>query len=90
MDDAISDCFFRYLWNALPSEGEEEDKLRQYNPWIEFLRSTAEKIFLDILNSRLDSSEAEFLRAADAELFFYGASNKYLPLFETSSGGEQP
>ncbi len=89
MDDTISDCFFRYLWNALPSEGEEEDKLRQYNPWIEFLRSAAEKIFLDILNSRLDSSEAEFLRAADAELFFYGASNKYLPLFETSSGGEQ-
>lgn len=89
MDDAISDCFFRYLWNALPNEGEEEDKARQYNPWVKFLRCTAEKIFLDILNSRLNSSEAEFLRTADAELFFYGATNKHLPLFEISSGGEQ-
>lgn len=89
MDDAISDCFFRYLWNVLPNEEGEEDKLRQYNPWIEFLRSAAEKIFLDILNRRLASSEAESLRAADAEFFFYGARNKYLPLFEISSGGEQ-
>jgi CRISPR system Cascade subunit CasA len=90
MDHVISDHFFSFLWNALPNKGEGENSARQYNSWIEFLRSTTENIFQDILNRRLNSSEAEFLSTADAELFFFNARNKHLPLIEISSGGEQP
>ncbi len=87
LNDAISDNFFPFLWEALPNEGEETDDPLRLNSWIEFLRKTIEDIFKDVLERRLHSGETEFIRAADAELFFFSAMKKYLPLFDISSGG---
>lgn len=87
LDSAISDKFFPFLWEALPGEGEKKNEAQQFNPWIEFLRTNAGDIFEDVLQRRLHSEETEFICAADAELLFRGSMKKYLPLFETPSGG---
>lgn len=84
LDNAISDAFFSYLWEALPEEGEHKNDAQRYDPWTNFLRNGAREIFEDTLHNYLYARGGDFLKAAEAERLFYGLTYKYLPLLQTT------